>query len=369
MIFVFAILVWLLINYITWWIQFNTALCFFVGLFLIMPILLKIDMKAVKEIFSKKHILYINLLLNFVLIPLLAFVVWYLFFGLENYGFIISLILVSIIPWWGLLMSWLQNTKSNMHIGFILFAINLLVFSLFYIWFNFWTEYFVEHYTKKENVQSTQILKNIVPTNNSNLLNYSNNSQFLWNNLVQKEKPSGCAIQQVSAKLWISAPSCFEKKSTMIYGFFGFIALILIPFIVSRIILFFFGKNETIFKYAPIFSKISAFILISYIFSLNYIRWLFEVNVSLLIKISLAVVVFYILLYFLIKLVLKFVKLDEDIKKSIFWNSFTRFLTLSLILSFLYAVVWKQPEIILIPIISYFVQIWAATVLAKQSKN
>jgi len=40
-----------------------------------MPILLKINFKEIKEIFSKKHILYVNILLNFVLIPLLAFVV------------------------------------------------------------------------------------------------------------------------------------------------------------------------------------------------------------------------------------------------------------------------------------------------------
>ena len=140
----------------------------------------------------------------------------------------------------------------------------------------------------------------------------------------------------------------------------------LIPFIVSRIVLFFFGKNETIFKYTPILSKISAFILITYIFSLNYVRSLFSVNIALLIKISIAVIIFYILLLVLLKIVLRFVKLPEDVSKSIFWNSYTRFLTLSLILSFLYAVAWKQPEIILIPIVSYFVQIWTATLLAKK---
>jgi len=365
MIFVFAILLWLVINYFTWWLDFNTALCFFVGLFLIMPILLKINFKEIKEIFSKKHILYVNILLNFVLIPLLAFVVWYFVFGLENYGFIISLMLVSIIPWWGLLMSWLQNTKSNMHIGFILFAVNLFIFSIFYIWFNLWVEKFVkyENNIKKEQQQKNKIISSLNFINTNNVLQ----NNYLWNIVQQQQKKEAwCAIEQLSEKVWISAPSCFQENSTMIYWFFGFIALILIPFIVSRIVLFFFWKNEAIFKYAPILSKISAFVLITYIFSLNYVRWLFTVKIDLLIKVSLAVLIFYVLLYFLIKIVLKFTKLEKDIEKSIFWNSYTRFLTLSLILSFLYAIAWKQSEIILIPIVAYFVQIWTATFLAKK---
>jgi len=363
MLFVLAILLGLLINYLTWGFDFNTALCFFVGLFLIMPILLKINFKDIKEIFSSKKILWVNLLLNFFLIPLTAFIVGYLVFWFKNYGFMISLLLVSIIPWWGLLMSWLQQTKSNMHIGFILFAINLFFFSGFYILFNFWTEYFVENYVHNHKKQETNLELVNLPTNNNTSLIQNN---YLWN-LVQKqeEKQAWCAIEQVSEQIWIAAPSCFEQKSTMIYGFFGFIALILIPFIVSRIILFFFSTKQFIFKIAPKLSKLSAFILITYIFSLNYVRWLFTVEASTLIKVFVWVILFYIALYLVIYLTLKIFKFEKDIEKAIFWNSYTRFLTLSLILSFLYAIAWKQPEIILIPIVSYFIQIWSATLLAK----
>jgi hypothetical protein len=138
----------------------------------------------------------------------------------------------------------------------------------------------------------------------------------------------------------------------------------LIPFILSRIILKFF-RNKNILKYASLVSKVSAFILISYIFSLGYMRKIFQVDLSLILKISLALIIFYIALFFILVFITKkLVKNSEDIQKAIFWNSFTRFLTLSLILTFLYAISWNKPEIILVPVLAYIIQISFASFYA-----
>ena len=364
MIFVGAILLWLLINYFTWWLAFNTILCFLVGLFLIMPVLLDINFSDIKQAFGNKRLLGIDILLNFILVPIIAFLVGYFIFWVENYQFIIALVLLSLIPWWGLLMAWLKQTKANIHTWFVLFTINLFLFSIVYIWFNFWVEKYISY--KKEQIQQEKQIKSILKPN-KNFINLAPNNNLLNN--LPKNKPSGCVVEQLSKKIWLNkASSCFGDKSTMIYGFYGFLALILIPFLVSRLLLLFIKKWGVIHKYAPKFSKISTFILITYIFSLNYIRQLKDIDINLVIKTWLALIIFYVILYFIINFILNFVWLKEDIKKAVFWNVFTRFLTLSLILTFLYAIAWHKVEIIIIPILAYFIQISFALIIARKLK-
>jgi len=345
MIFLFAIIFWLILNYIFWWFWFNSILCFLVWLFLIMPILLKINTKEIKYIFSNKKIIYINLFLNFVISPIIAFLAWYFSFWIENYHFIIALILLSIIPWWWLLMNWLEQSKANLHIWFVLFAFNLFVFSIFYVLFNFWVEAFIDFMKNQNNIFNLQL---------------ANSWLSLWWNI-----PANCGVEKIWEKIWLVAPSCFEWKSTILYGFYWFFALIFIPFIVSRIILFFYNKKDKIIYLAWKTSKISAFILIAYIFSLEYIRKIFLIDYSFILKIFLGVVLYYILFYFALVIILKKVSLKIDEKKAIFWNSYTRFITLSLILSFLYAIAWEKPEIILVSILAYFVQIFSTSIIIR----
>jgi hypothetical protein len=354
--FFLAIIVWLAINYLFWGFDFNTSLCFFVGIFLIMPILLKISFNDIRYIFSNKNILTWDIIINFVIIPLLAFAIGYFIFWLENYPFIIALILIGLIPWWGLLMSWLVHTRANLHIGFSLLAINLFLFSFVYIFFNLWVDFFVKK------IEERQKIENQLNLQTKKL--FSNPYSQLGVNLQDNKKSWWCIIEQATHSLWIDNFSCFKNNETATYWFFGFIALILIPFILSRIILKFF-RNKNILKYASLVSKVSAFILISYIFSLGYMRKIFQVDLSLILKISLALIIFYIALFFILVFITKnLLNTPEDIQKAIFWNSFTRFLTLSLILTFLYAISWNKPEIILVPVLAYIIQISFASFYA-----
>jgi hypothetical protein len=61
----------------------------------------------------------------------------------------------------------------------------------------------------------------------------------------------------------------------------------------------------------------------------------------------------------------KLVKLPQTEKKAIFWNAFVRFITLSFVLSFLYAIAWNYPKLILIFVIAYFVQIVGALIISR----
>ena len=367
MLFIWAILLWLLLNYLFWWFWFSTFLCVFAGLFVIMPVLLKIKFQDIKKILWYKKVIFLNILLNFVIFPILAFVLWYFFFWLENYYYIFIIMLLAIIPWGGLLVNWLHHSWADMKVWFTLLALNLFLFSVFFIPFNLWLDYFINWQTNKK----VQVKKTPVFINNSFL--WDNSSNFV-NLPTQKEieKPSWCIIQQTTQKLWLGnmLPSCFSGKwdSTLIYGFYGFIVLILIPFILSRIILLFTKFSDYLKKYVNIVSKWASFLIIVYIFSLHYIRWILDIDKILLWKMFLWVLFLYLFMFVIEKIILKYMDFENNMKQAIFWNGFVRFITLWFILSFLYAIAWNKPEIVIIFIIAYFVQILLSSIFIKIKK-
>ncbi len=352
MIFIFWIILWIFLNYFFWGFEFNTILCFFVGIFLIMPVLLKLKFKEIKDTLKNKKLMWINLLLNFVITPLIAFWVSYVIFWLEYYAYILTIILLSIIPGWWLLMNWLTQTKSNLHVGFSLFAINLFVFSFIYIFYNLWADFYINNYVDLQTHTQNQLLGNNFL---SNPLNIKEEQPYWW-----------CMMSELSSKTNLDMPWCsFGNDSNLMYGLYWFIVLILIPFILSRIILFVFKKEylQNILKYIGYISKLTSFLLIVYIFSLSYIRQILNLDLIIILKSLVSIVIFYMILYFIIKLILKNSNFDANISKSIFWNAFTRFITLALVLSVLYAISWNEPWIIIIPVIAYFVQIIFSTLI------
>lgn len=363
MIFILWIILWLVLNYIFWWFSFNTILCFLVGIFLIMPILLKIRLSELKDTFKNKKLIFINILINFFILPLLAFVITYFVFWINNYSYIFTFILLALIPGGWLLINWLHHTKANLHIGFLLFSINLFIFSFVFIVYNVWTDYFVNMYDKKHTIHN-QI-------NYSTLWNWlfkNNNFSSNYLNIPSKNenKKVGCVISELSKKINLKVSWCnLNNNFTMIYGFYWFLVLIIIPFILSRLILIILKKNvKKIIKYVNYISKISAFIIITYIFSLSYIRDIIYLPQIIIIKTIISILLFYIFSALLIKIILKFWNFEKDIEKSLFWNWFTRFITLTLVISLLYAISWKSPGIIIIPVIAYFVQIVFASLLS-----
>lgn len=371
MVFVLWIIVWLILNYIFWWFNFNTLLCFLVWIFLIMPVLLKIKFRDLKSVFTNKKLIWYNILLNFILLPALAFVIWYFTFWMDNYPYVFVLILLAIIPWWWLLMHRMAQTKSNLNIGFSLFAINLFLFSFVYVWYNFATDAYVHfHKTAIESKEKKQ----------EKVKDLFNPTAF-GNNAIVAEEPekeekteelASCAIQDFSNKLNLHITWCdFADGWTLIYWFYWFIVLIVIPFIISRIILFSI-RWEAIKKVIKLMSKISkvaSFLLIVYIFSLTYIREAMLIDVSFIYKSVIAVILMYLSIFVLTQIALKIWKFEKDISKSIFWNIYTRFITLVLILSVLYSITWWDPWVILIPILAYFIQIGSASLYATFSKN
>ena len=353
MIFLAWILLGLLLNYLFWGFDFSTLLCFFAGLFLIMPLLVKLSYQDLKYVFHHPKILLLNLVLNFIIFPLIAFLIGYFFFP-DNYYLIISLILLSLIPWGWLLMSWLQYNKADFKLWFSIFAFNLFVFNFVFLAFSLWVDKFVA-------------MKKIDDTNHILVQNPVNKFIGYWNfSAVQNENHASCVIDQTVGKIGSLEISCFgEDDSVIIYSLYWFFILVFFPFLISRFIRSINFLKNFFKKYGSLISKLAAFVIITYIFSLKYIRSLFSLDSILLVKILLAVFLFYLLIFVVSFFFYKILKLEKSQKKAIFWNAFVRFITLWFVFSFLYAISWDYPQLILIFIVAYFFQIWMAFFISR----
>jgi hypothetical protein len=109
--------------------------------------------------------------------------------------------------------------------------------------------------------------------------------------------------------------------------------LIVIPFILSRIIIFAQPVVKFINKYRPVISNISIFIIITYLFALQNSQLLFEVldfQPELVTVYIVAVLAFYIGNFIIAKVTFN-TNIPEE--KSAFWFTTTRYITLALIIA------------------------------------
>lgn len=111
------------------------------------------------------------------------------------------------------------------------------------------------------------------------------------------------------------------------------ILLIIVPFIVSRIIIFIKPLKEFILSKRNYISNVSIFLIVFYLFALQNSQALFEVydfEPELIYISFIAVIVFYLAIF----LVSKFIyNLDSKQERAAFWHSITRYITLALVIS------------------------------------
>ncbi len=105
--------------------EFSVLVCIFAALTMIYPSLVSLDFSKLKDIYKHKNIIIISILLNFVMIPLIGFLVGYLF--LRDYPVLfLGLFLLSILPGGGMVVSWAQKTKSDLVVTVGIIVANLL---------------------------------------------------------------------------------------------------------------------------------------------------------------------------------------------------------------------------------------------------
>lgn len=321
-----AIVLWLLINYFTGGLEFYPLLCIFAGIFLIMPALLQFKAKEFLEVFRDKKVLSLNIILNFLIIPVIFYWVSYFIFWNDviNYAFL----LLWLLPWWGLLLSWIMKTWGNLKIWFSLFLLNLSIFTLIFFPLNSFLE---ERWAEYEKTKQEKVLWNFTDT-------------------FGPEQKESCVLDKVT----YDKISCFSE-GWGISPINAMAVLIFFPFIISRFIWLSRRLTDFLTPKIKIISTIATFFVIWYIFSLKHINSIFLVDFILIWKIFLTLFVIYIILYLLAYFT--FVKLGKSkIADALFWNTTVRFITLGLIFSFIYSTVFGI-WFLLVFVIAYFLQI------------
>ncbi len=237
-----------------------------------MPTLFNVKLSDISLVLQFKGLMLKGLLVNYVALPLIAIGIGLL---TDSFGIASGLFLLSVLSGGGMVMHWIKNSKADTSIGFILLFINIVFVSLsllmLHVFGIYTSEYFGESYMDEINISN------------------------------------------------------FAKA--VIY------LLILIPFIVSRVIIFIKPLKEFITAKQGFISNISIFLIVFYLFGLQSSQSLFELydfEPELIYISMIAVVAFYAAVFTLARLVYN---LDSPQERAAFWHSITRYITLALVIS------------------------------------
>ena len=296
---ILAIISGLMYNYYFPGFHFSVLLCLFAGLTLIMPSLLLIRAHELNVVFQHKKLVIKNVLLNYTLIPLLAMII-----GLStgDFGIAASLFLLSVLAGGGMVMQWISQSKSNLHLGIIFMSLYVSLYALSFILFKLFGYYILPFFEENPSIHA---LKGAIPIK---------------------------------------------------YAFF---TLLIIPFITSRILLLkYFSFIPPLFrKYKVYISNISIFVIIFYLFGLKNSHLLFTIAPIYFVKSFFATLIFYVSIYTIGMKVYDMQKAEE---RTAFLFLITRYITIALAIS-AFSVQTYGPTFILPIMMAYFIQISMAS--------
>jgi len=300
-------------SYHFWWFPFIGLICIFAWLSLIMPSFFKFKISDFKTIFTYKKIIFLNILINFLILPLITLSFWYF---ISDKWIVAGLFLLSLLPWWWMIMQWIEKSWGNTKLWLQIFIINLLML-----------------------VPAMMIFYNLDAI-----------FLFLWfSNFIEN-----------SLELQSSTGLVFDPKA-----FVPFVILVLIPFLVSRFILKFFKKFPVfVEKNKEKIWMFSISIIVFYLLGLSSSKAIFETTLE-----TLLLSFFSCLLFYVISLSFSFLILRKNKDSlALFWNISTKYITFWMALStLLVSSYWVS--FVLIFIFAYFIQILLSFVLSHILKN
>jgi arsenite transporter len=95
-------------------------------LFMVFPMMINIKMEEVFRAFKDFKPVFLSLIINFILMPLLAFGVAKLFFQ-GNTIYAVGLYLIALLPTSGMTAAWTGMAKGNLNTALVIIAVNLLL--------------------------------------------------------------------------------------------------------------------------------------------------------------------------------------------------------------------------------------------------
>ncbi len=251
---------------------FDSNICLFAGLTLIMPSLFNVKLNDVQLLWQYKTVLIKSIFTNYLILPAFALGIGLL---TNNFGIAAGLFLLSVLSGGGMVMHWIKRSNADTSLGFLLLFINLVFVSLSLLLLHTFGIYTAEYFE----------------TSYSDEINMSN----------------------------------FAKAVIIL--------LIIVPFIASRVVLLIKPLLSFIEKFRGTISNISIFVILFYLFGLQNSQLLFEIydfEPELIYISFFAVFIFYLLTLIVSKLIFNLTSAQQ---KSAFWHSVTRYITLALVIS------------------------------------
>lgn len=283
---------------------FDTNICLFAGLTLIMPSLFKFQLKDIKLIWVHKRALLKGFMVNYLLLPVFALAIGFM---TNDFGITGGLFLLSVLSGGGMVMHWIKRSNADTSFGFLLLFINLLFVSLSLLMLHLFAQASAGYFgiTYDEEITISRFAEPVI------------------------------------------------------------ILLIVIPFFVSRVVLFIKPLLTFIQTYNKYISQISIFMILFYLFGLQDSQQLVDIydfEPELFFIALVAVAVFYLLVFLASKMIYN---LDSPQERAAFWHSITRYITLALVISTFSASTFGVS--MLLPIMfAYLVQIPLSVVISNK---
>ncbi len=283
---------------------FDSDICLFAGITLIMPALFNFELAHVKLVWIHKKLLMKGFFVNYLILPLIAIIIGFI---TNDFGITSGLFLISVLSGGGMVMYWIKRSGGDTSFGFLLLFINLIFISLSLLMLHFFAMYAASYF-----------------------------EAYYYSDI---------------------SISTFTVAVIEL--------LIVIPFILSRIIRFIKPFRNIIQTYRSYISYISVFIILFYLFALQNTKLLVDIydfEPELFLVALIAVSAFYLLSFILSTWIYD---LRSPQERAAFWHSITRYLTLALVIS-TFSVSTFGVSMLLPIMFAYIVQIPLSVVINKK---
>ncbi len=309
---------------------FSSVICFVAALIMIYPSLVPLAFGKFKEVPKNYKIIVLSLIFNFIISPLLATAIGYLF--LRSYPILwLGLLLISILPGGGMATSWALRSKAEMTTTVGIILVNLLAMIF------------------------------IVPSFLS----------FVMNRLEGSVQPAGgmCVLSEVTG----GAASCFLGNAGQISPskiIFPIFFIIVIPMLLAYFTQTEIKKKKGAEYFDRIksnFGKFSNLGLVVVLFMLMGIKnniVIFK-DPSLILAALLPLILFY-FIYLAIILFVYFVFYKNEKGKAGVWGTYLRYITLALGLAI--SLIYQNGLLMVMVVIislAYFIQIPSSFLLSR----
>ncbi len=251
---------------------FSQDICLFAGITLIMPTLFNVKFTDVKLLYIHKIVMIKGLFINYLLLPLIALGIGLL---TDDFGIAAGLFLLSVLSGGGMVMHWIKTSGGDTSLGFLLLFINLVFVSFSLLMLH----------------------------------------QF------------GIYTSSYFSQSYLDGPNMSNFARAVI------ILLIVVPFVVSRVIIYIKPLKNFIVEKKSYISQISMYIIVFYLFGLQNSQTLFEIydfEPELIYISFFAVVGFYAAVFMAAHFLYN---LDSPQEKAAYWHTLTRYITLALVIS------------------------------------